>query len=131
FDEVWVLRARTDTRFVDEHRHERGLPRQVRQDALDDDRAAGRLLGQVQLRHAAGRDVPDDLVPTDPLRERCDAGLHPDHVKFKYILPMSRVPVVFALAVCLSAAHAYADDKSKALALFEKSDKAYKAGKFE
>jgi tetratricopeptide (TPR) repeat protein len=53
---------------------------------------------------------------------------------FDYILPMPRLPYVFALAVALAGltgSVAHADDKSKALALFEKSDKAYKAGKFE
>lgn len=46
---------------------------------------------------------------------------------------MLRLPYVLALALALSAGVAYADDKNKdkALALFEKSDKAYKAGKFE
>jgi len=50
---------------------------------------------------------------------------------------MTRLPYVLALvltgvmAVGASQAHADAKDKDKALALFEKSDKAYKAGNFE
>jgi tetratricopeptide (TPR) repeat protein len=47
---------------------------------------------------------------------------------------MPRLPYVFAFVVALAgttAPMAHADDKSDALALFEKSDKAYKAGKFE
>ncbi len=45
---------------------------------------------------------------------------------------MSRLSYVLALALALSATVAHADaKKDKALALFEKSDKAYKDGKFE
>ena len=45
---------------------------------------------------------------------------------------MPRLPYVFALVVALAGSSvAHADDKTKALSLFEKSDKAYKAGKFE
>jgi len=44
---------------------------------------------------------------------------------------MPRVFIVFALLVCLSTTAALADDRDKALKLFEDSDKAYKAGKFE
>jgi len=45
---------------------------------------------------------------------------------------MSRLAHVLTLALALSATAAHADSKKdKALALFEKSDKAYKGGKFE
>jgi tetratricopeptide (TPR) repeat protein len=44
---------------------------------------------------------------------------------------MRRLSLVLALALASTAGIAHADDKGKALALFEKSDKAYKAGKFE
>lgn len=44
---------------------------------------------------------------------------------------MQRLPYVLAAVLCLTAGGASADNQGKALALFEKSDKAYKAGKFE
>jgi tetratricopeptide (TPR) repeat protein len=44
---------------------------------------------------------------------------------------MRRLPFVLTFALTLTGGVASADDKDKALALFEKSDKAYKAGKFE
>lgn len=44
---------------------------------------------------------------------------------------MPRVLIVFAVLVGLWSTSAHADDRDKALKLFEDSDKAYKAGKFE
>jgi tetratricopeptide (TPR) repeat protein len=44
---------------------------------------------------------------------------------------MPRVLIVFALLACVCTSPAHAEDREKALKLFEDSDKAYKAGKFE
>jgi tetratricopeptide (TPR) repeat protein len=44
---------------------------------------------------------------------------------------MPRVFVIFALLLSVWASPAHADDRDKALKLFEDSDRAYKAGKFE
>jgi tetratricopeptide (TPR) repeat protein len=44
---------------------------------------------------------------------------------------MPRVLIVFAVLIGVWCTPAYADDRDKALKLFEDSDKAYKAGKFE
>jgi tetratricopeptide (TPR) repeat protein len=44
---------------------------------------------------------------------------------------MPRVLIVFAVLSGLCSTSVYADDRDKALKLFEDSDKAYKAGKFE
>jgi tetratricopeptide (TPR) repeat protein len=44
---------------------------------------------------------------------------------------MPRVLIVFAVLIGVWGTPAYADDRDKALKLFEDSDKAYKAGKFE
>jgi tetratricopeptide (TPR) repeat protein len=48
-----------------------------------------------------------------------------------YTLAMPRVLIVFAVLFGVWGTPAYADDRDKALKLFEDSDKAYKAGKFE
>lgn len=44
---------------------------------------------------------------------------------------MPRVLIVFAMLIAALGGSAYAEDREKALALFEDSDKAYKAGNFE
>ncbi|HEX5061798.1 MAG TPA: tetratricopeptide repeat protein, partial [Kofleriaceae bacterium] len=68
-------------------------------------------------------------MPADSRREGCDSGLGPGHVRLDYTLAMPRVLFVLTLVVWATTAHA--DDRDKALKLFEDSDKAYKAGKFE
>src|SRR6185436_17537640 len=57
----------------------------------------------------------------------------PTMLGFQYSLPMPRLPYVLAFVLALAGTAAADDskDKERALALFEKSDKAYKAGKFE
>ena len=61
--------SRDDARFVEEHPHERVLPREVREDPFEDDRAleAARPddASKQNLCHASRREVAHDLVPTE------------------------------------------------------------------
>ena len=68
-DDVRVMDARDDARFIEEHRDERRLPREVRQDAFDDDRPLEAMrplhTAKEDLRHSTTREVPRDLVATE------------------------------------------------------------------
>jgi hypothetical protein len=78
-DDVRVVDHRADARLVDEHRDERLLPREVRQDPLDHHRAARGLAAEVQLAHAARREEPEHAVVPDALRYGCYNFRRVDH----------------------------------------------------
>jgi hypothetical protein len=81
-NDVRVIQLRGQLRLVQEHLHEARLLRQVRPNALDDDRLLealeARLAGEEDLGHAADGDAVDQGVFAEPGRDlgAADGGDH-------------------------------------------------------
>jgi tetratricopeptide (TPR) repeat protein len=140
---VLVAETCDDAGFVEEHVDELLLSGEVRENALDDDRAleaAGTVeAAEEDFGHSAGAEQPENLVPSDLAREILQRALlcH-SHMAGVSVKPMRAAPTVLAIVVLGSstaASIAYAAkpskaDRKRAVQLFKSSQEAYQKGQF-
>jgi hypothetical protein len=133
---------RDDARLVEEHRDEGARLGVLPENALDDDGATevGRTFEsrEEDLGHPSRRELPEHLIASDPVRKhRPKRSTHcytPDEVVGKAFWPLL---VALPLAITLATPAALADEgragspKSRAIALFEQSARAYREGRFQ
>src|SRR6185436_3140406 len=77
--DVRVIEARDELALVEEHRDVRGRRDELGQQALDDDGLLEPGLAgeprEMDLGHAAGRELTDQLIPAELRRVRCHAAV--------------------------------------------------------